>query len=105
MPAYVIFMMSIHDPVTYRKYTDKTLPTVKNMEKIPNPRKTVTTLEGEPYTDRMVLLEFPTKKHVEEWLADPDYQEAAVYRKASSTMGRLLVQEGGTNTDNPDPKL
>ncbi|MHA1420298.1 MAG: DUF1330 domain-containing protein, partial [Candidatus Heimdallarchaeaceae archaeon] len=80
MPAYVIFMMSIHDPVTYRKYTDKTLPTVKNMEKIPNPRKTVTTLEGEPYTDRMVLLEFPTKKHVEEWLADPDYQEAAVYR-------------------------
>ena len=67
--------------------------------------ETVTTLEGEPYTDRMVILEFPTKKHVEEWLADPEYQAAAEYRKASSTMGRLLVQEGGMNTENPDPKL
>jgi uncharacterized protein (DUF1330 family) len=29
MPAYVISMMSIHDPKTYRKYTDRTPPIVK----------------------------------------------------------------------------
>ncbi|TFH15494.1 DUF1330 domain-containing protein, partial [Candidatus Bathyarchaeota archaeon] len=29
MPAYVIAMMNIHDPETYRKYTNLTPPTVK----------------------------------------------------------------------------
>jgi len=37
MPAYVIAMMNIHDPETYRKYTNKTPPTVKKTRrKIPN---------------------------------------------------------------------
>lgn len=106
LPAYVIAMMNIHDPKTYRKYTDKTPPTVKKHGgKFLTRGETVTTLEGKPYKDRMVILEFPTTKHVEQWLADPDYQTAAKYRKAASTKGRLLVQEGGTNTHNPDPKL
>lgn len=106
MPAYVIAMMSIHDPETYRKYTDKTPPTVRKYGgKFLTRGEPVATLEGDPYKDRMVILEFPTKNHVEQWLNDPDYQAAAVFRKASSTMGRLLVQEGGENTDNPDPKL
>jgi len=25
MPAYVVAMMSIHDPLTYREYTDRVL--------------------------------------------------------------------------------
>jgi uncharacterized protein (DUF1330 family) len=29
MPAYVIVMMSIYDPKTYKKYTDLTPPIVK----------------------------------------------------------------------------
>ena len=29
MPAYVVSMMSIHDPKTYKKYTDRTPPIVK----------------------------------------------------------------------------
>ena len=53
----------------------------------------------------MVILEFPSKTHVENWINDPEYQEAMVYRHASSTMNRLLVQEGGANTEDPDPKL
>ena len=31
MPAYVLSMMTIHDPETYRKYTDRTPPVLKNM--------------------------------------------------------------------------
>ena len=42
---------------------------------------------------------------IEAWFADPDYQEAMKFRHASSTMKMLLVQEGGTNTENPAPKL
>jgi uncharacterized protein (DUF1330 family) len=29
MPAYVVAMMSIHDPLTYREYTDRTPSTLK----------------------------------------------------------------------------
>src|SRR5882672_5385401 len=31
MPAYVVAMMSIHDPLTHREYTDRTPSTVKSM--------------------------------------------------------------------------
>ena len=91
MPAYVIAMMSIHDPETYRKYTDKTPPTVRKYGgRFLTRGEDVTTLEGEPYRDRMVILEFPSKADVEQWLSDPDYQEAAVFRKASSISLSLL---------------
>ena len=106
MPAYVIAMMNIQDPETYRKYTNLTPPTVKKYGgKFLTRGEPVTTLEGEPYKHRMVILEFPSQTHVEEWIKDLEYQEATVYRHASSTMGRLLVQEGGGNTEDPDPKL
>ncbi len=98
--------MAIHDPDIYRKYTDLTPPTVKKYGgRFLTRGEPVTTLEGETYTDRMVILEFPSQAHVEDWIKDPGYQEAMVYRHASSTMGRLLVQEGGMNTKDPDPKL
>ena len=106
MPAYVIAMMAIHDPEIYRKYTDLTPPTVKKYGgRFLTRGEPVTTLEGEPYEHRMVILEFPSQAHVEDWIKDPAYQEAMVFRHASSTMGRLLVQEGDMNTENPDPKL
>jgi uncharacterized protein (DUF1330 family) len=106
MSAYVISMMAIHDPDTYRKYTDRTPPTVnKYGGKFLTRGEAVTTFEGEPYKDRMVILEFPSKAHVEAWMADPEYQEAMKFRLASSTMRMLLVQEGGDNTEAPDPRL
>jgi uncharacterized protein (DUF1330 family) len=106
MPAYVIAMMAIHDRETYSKYTDRTPPTVKKYKgKFLTRGEKVTTLEGKNYTDRMVILEFPSKSQVEAWIADPDYQEAVEYRYASSTMHMLLVQEGGKNIVDPDPNL
>lgn len=106
MPAYVISMMSIEDPETYSKYTDRTPPIVEKYGgKFLTRGEEVTTMEGKPYEHRMVILEFPNKSSAEEWFADPDYQEAMKFRHASSTMQMLLLQEGGQNTLNPDPKL
>ena len=77
MRAYVISMMAIHDPETYRKYTDRTPPTVKKYGgKFLTRGESVTTVEGETYKDRLVILEFSSKAHVEAWMADPDYQGA-----------------------------
>jgi len=105
MPAYVVSMMSIHDPKTYKKYTDRTPPIVKRYGgKFLTRGTEVTTLEGGPYQDRMVILEFPSKQSVLDWMADPEYQDAMTFRHASSE-ARILLQEGDNDSYDPDPKL
>jgi uncharacterized protein (DUF1330 family) len=106
MPAYVLAMMAIHDPDTYRQYTDRTPATVKKYGgRFLTRGEPVTTLEGTVYADRLVILEFPTQAQAEAWYADPEYQEAVRFRQAASVMTMMLVQEGGTNTEAPDPHL
>lgn len=106
MAAYVLSMMTIHDPETYRKYTDRTPPTVKKYGgRFLTRGEPVTCLEGQPYEGRLVILEFPNREQAEAWFHDPAYQEAVTFRQAASEMHHLLLQEGGTNTADPDPKL
>jgi len=105
MPAYVVSMMSIHDPKTYKKYTDRTPPIVKRHGgKFLTRGGDVITLEGESYRDRMVILEFPSNQSVQDWMADPEYQDAMTFRHASSE-ARILLQEGDGNSYDPDPKV
>lgn len=105
MPAYVISTMAIHDPDTYRKYTALTPPTVKRHGgRFLTRGDEVFTVEGEPFSERMVILEFPSKDAVDAWMQDPDYVAAAEFRRASS-FARILVQEGRPNTSDPDPKV
>ena len=53
MPAYLLSMMTIHDPETYRKYTDRTPPVVKKYGgKFLTRGEPVTCLEGEEYSGR-----------------------------------------------------
>lgn len=106
MPAYVVSMMSIHDPETYRQYTDRTPTTVKKYGgRFLTRGEPITCVEGQDYDGRLVILEFPSKADVEAWFNDPDYQEAMAFRHAASTMNYLLLQEGGENFENPDPRL
>jgi len=106
MPAYVISMMTVNNPETYKKYTDRTPPTVKKYGgKFLTRGESFTCAEGQPYNGRLVILEFPSKADIDAWFNDPEYQEAMKFRHASSTMNYLLVQEGGDNTENPDPRL
>ena len=106
MPAYVVSMMTINDPETYKQYTSRTRPIVQKYGgKFLTRGEEITCVEGQDYDGRMVILEFPSKADVEAWFADPDYQEAMTFRHAASTMNYLLLQEGGANTNDPDPKL
>jgi uncharacterized protein (DUF1330 family) len=103
--AYVIAMVRVDDPETYKEYTSRTPPTVKKYGgKFLARAGEIDTVEGEPFNDRLVILEFPSKQAVHDWLADPEYQAAAKYRKASS-QARLLVIDGVANTYAPDAKV
>jgi uncharacterized protein (DUF1330 family) len=106
MAAYVVALMSVHDADTYKKYTDRTPPTVKKYGgRFLTRGEPVSTVEGATYDGRMVLLEFPGRAEVEAWFADPDYQEAMEFRHAASTMNMLLVQESASQSEDPDPHL
>ena len=60
MPAYVVAMIDVHDPETYRKYTARTPATLKKHGgRFVTRGGAVTALEGEGFDGRMVILEFP----------------------------------------------
>jgi len=106
MPAYVVSMMSIHDTETYRRYTDRTPPIVRRHGgRFLTRGEPFTCVEGREYDGRLVILEFPSSADVAAWFDDPEYQDAMKFRHASSTMNYLLLQEGGDNTRDPDPRV
>ncbi len=105
MAAYFVCTMTIDDPETFRKYTALTPAIVaRHGGKFLTRGDAVTTHEGETFGERMVLIEFPDRAAAEAWYADPDYQAASRFRRASSK-GRMILQEGRSDTATPDPKV
>lgn len=106
MPAYLICTMTIHDPATYRKYTALTPATVACYGgRFLTRGDQVELVEGGPdFTERMVLLEFPDREAAMAWHGDAEYQAAAVFRRAASSV-RILLQESSGNTKDPNPKV
>ncbi len=105
MPAYLIATIAIHDPETYKEYTAHTPGLVaRHGGKFLTRGAPVTALEGPAFTDRMVILEFPTQANAEAFFNDPAYQAAAVFRRAAS-VGRLVVQDGCVTTAVPEANV
>lgn len=105
MPAYLVATVAVHDPQTYLKYTARTPALIaRHGGKFLTRGNPVTTLEGIPFKDRMVILEFPTQAHCEAFFKDPEYEEAAVFRRAAS-VAQIVVQEGVANTAAPDARV
>ena len=102
MAAYMVCTMKVHDPETYRKYTALTPATLTRYGgKFLTRGDPIKTCEGEEFTERMVILEFPDKASAEAWHNDADYQSASKFRRASST-GRMILQEGRAEQATPD---
>ena len=105
MPAYLVATVAVHDQQTYLKYTVRTPALIaRHGGKFLTRGNPVLTLEGIPFKDRMVILEFPTQAHCEAFFKDPEYEEAAVFRREAA-VAQIVVQEGVTNTANPDARV
>ena len=95
MPAYVVATMTVEDPATYRRYTDRTPAIVaRHGGRFLTRGTPVETLEGEPFTDRLVIVEFPDARAARAFYDDPLYQELSVWRREGSEGGRMLLQDG-----------
>jgi uncharacterized protein (DUF1330 family) len=105
LAAYFVCTMRIHDPETYKKYTALTPAIVaRHGGRFLTRGDKVTTHEGETFTERMVLIEFPDRTAAEAWYNDPAYQKASEFRRAAS-VGRMILQEGRGDTATPDPQI
>lgn len=106
MTVYIVLQVKVEDPETYRQYTQLTPALIKRHGgRFLTRGGDITTQEGEPFTDRMVILEFPSKFSFETFYNDPDYAEAVKIRHAAS-VGSLLVQEGvPLSTDAPEAQI
>lgn len=106
MAAYMICTMTIHDPGTFRKYSDHTPKTLRKYGgRFLTRGDEVTTVEGESFGDRMVILEFPDRAAAEAWYNDAEYQRLSEYRRAASTNCRMILQEGRPDQTAPDPRV
>lgn len=106
MAAYMICTMKVHDPVTFKKYSDHTPKTLtKYGGRFLTRGDEVTTSEGAAFSERMVILEFPDRASAEAWYNDPEYQRLSEFRRAATTNGRMILQEGRPDHVAPDPRV
>ena len=104
MAAYMVAEIEVEDAEAYEAYKANVGATlVKFGGKFLSRGGKSTIFEGE-WRSRMVLIEFPSKDEALAWYNDAEYQNASQFRRLASK-GRMLLQEGGSNTANPDPKL
>lgn len=89
MAAYMICTMRVHDPETYKKYTALTPATLKKYGgKFLTRGDPVVTCEGETFTDRMVILEFPDEAAAQAWYNVP------TIRRPRSSVAPLPIAGG-----------
>ena len=94
MSAYLVCLVRVDDPATYRKYTAETPALIaKHGGRFLVRGGAVETLEGPPFDDRLVVLEFPSLQAAKTFHASPEYQAVMKFRHASS-VSRFLLADG-----------
>ena len=96
MACYFIAQLNIHDRERYAQYLEGTDgPLVAHGARVLAVDEAVTVLEGEWPFGRTVVIEFPTRAHLEAWYSSPGYREIAAHRHAAATGNAVLVHGPG----------
>ena len=106
MPALLIATVRVNDPETYRKYTALTPDIVAKFGgRFVVRGGEIETLEGEPFTERLVVIEYPDMESARAMYNSTEYQEAMAFRQAASQARFLLVDTVPEGTPAPDAKV
>ena len=94
MSAFIVFMReSTSNAEELEIYAKLALPTLEGRSARPRAfYGKLDVLEG-PEFEGAVILEFPSVEEARSWYHSPEYQAAALHRKASSTF-RIFIVEG-----------
>lgn len=94
MSVYMIIDLKVTDPETYVEYVEKVPETVKEYggRYLARGGK-VTTLSGDWYPERIIVIEFPTFDHLKDWAMSREQIPLSEIRR-KSTESRAIVVEG-----------
>ena len=94
MTAYLIANVDVHDPDAYQDYRSRTGAIVeRHGGRFIVRGGDVHHLEGEPWTKRLVIIQFPDLASAQGFYDSPEYQEIIPLRTRVSD-GALLIVEG-----------
>jgi uncharacterized protein (DUF1330 family) len=106
MSAYLIATVRVDDTETYKKYTAQTPAIIaKHGGRFLVRGGPVETIEGKPFGDRLVVLEFPSADAVKAFTASPEYEEVKKIRQAASEATFLLAEGVPEGVAAPDDKV
>ena len=95
MPAYWIARARIIDPVAYKKYTDRVPEIVSRFGGTILARGgRYQIMEGPEDFHRHVVIQFPTLEQGVACFQSPEYQEAAVFRRAGGGVVENVIVDG-----------
>lgn len=99
MAAYWLSRCIIHDPVQYKKYTDR-VPAIiqKHGGKVLARGGRYQVNEGPDTFNRYVVIEFPTFEAGVNCFHSPEYVEAAAFRRDGGGVVENVVVEGAETT-------
>ena len=93
MPVYMITRLTIHDRAEYDIYADQFMDVFAKYEgKLLSVDEEPQVIGGEWTATRSVLMEFPDKPKLFEWLLSPEYQKIGKHRDAGSTAETIIVK-------------
>ena len=92
--GYVLAIIDVHDPATFREYTSRTPEVIKEFGGRFVSRGTdYDVMEGGPDKRRIVIVEFDSPETAKRFYHSSGYQTAAAYRRASATTEFFILSE------------
>jgi len=93
MTVYVILDIEVTDWDIFPEYRDKVGPVVEKYGgRFLTKGGEVTPLYGDWDVNRIVITEFPSKKHIKDYVESPDYESVKVIRDKSTKTRGILVE-------------
>ena len=100
MSAYWISRCLIHDPVEYKKYTDRVPGIIRaHGGKVLARGGRYQVMEGPETFKRFVVIKFPTLEAGVSCFQSPEYVEAAAFRRSGAgVVENVIVEDGDATT-------
>jgi uncharacterized protein (DUF1330 family) len=99
MPAYWMSRCKVHDPVEYKKYTDRVPGIIAKFNgRVLARGGRYQIMEGTQEFHRFVVIEFPSLEEAVACHRSKEYQEAAAFRRNGAGEVDLAIVEGGDAT-------
>jgi uncharacterized protein (DUF1330 family) len=100
--VYIIAEIDVHDKERYEDYRMQVAPLIARhggrylvrsgaASFGTEPSVPIVSPEGNWLPDRIIVLEFPSRTHLERFVADPEYKRVAAIRQAAATMRSIVV--------------